>query len=345
MSNRDIIVIGASAGGVEALRQLVRSLPADLPAAVLLTIHFPEHGTSVLPQILRRSSLLPVMHATDGEQILPGRVYVARPDYHMLVRPEGICLVRGPKENGNRPAIDPLFRSAAVAFGRRVIGVVLTGNLDDGTSGLASIKRRGGLAVVQDPSDALFPSMPRSAIENVEVDHVVALDQLPQLLVRLAHEDVDVRNRPTSPDDIIEDELAAADLGAIEHPAQHPGHVSPYSCPDCGGVLWELKDGEFSRFRCRVGHAWTGEALLAEQSDGLDVALWTALRTLEESAALARQIAARQRSKGVERLAARFDEQAESIERRAASIRDVLMEQRDTQTQPDLDRAEPRRAS
>ena len=185
MTERDIIVIGASAGGVEAVRQLVRSLPSRLDASIFIAIHFPAHGTSMLPRILSREGHLPVVHAFDGDTVIRGRIYVAPPDSHLLFEHRRIQLARGPRENGCRPAIDPMFRSAAVAFGPRTIGVVLTGNLDDGTSGLASIKRHGGLAVVQDPDDARFPSMPLSALEHVVVDRVVpirgmwsALDEL-----------------------------------------------------------------------------------------------------------------------------------------------------------------------
>jgi two-component system chemotaxis response regulator CheB len=185
MAGRDIIVVGASAGGVEALQAVARTLPTKFAGSIFVTLHFPEHGTSHLPRILSRTGALPAVHAADGESIVPGRIYVAPPDYHLLLHRKRIRLVRGPKENGSRPAIDPMFRSAAVAFGPRVIGVVLTGNLDDGTSGLRAIKRRGGLAVVQDPDDALFPSMPQSAIDHVDVDRVVPLHGLAKTLAEL----------------------------------------------------------------------------------------------------------------------------------------------------------------
>jgi two-component system chemotaxis response regulator CheB len=175
MAERDIIVVGASAGGVEALRELVHSLPDRLDASIFVTIHFPSSGKSVLPRILARAGHLPVRHPSGNEAILPGQIYVAPPNSHLLLRPRGIRLVRGPREHGHRPAIDPMFRSAALAFGPRVVGVVLTGNLDDGTSGLAAIRRRGGLTLVQDPDDALFPSMPRSAIDHVQVDQIVPI--------------------------------------------------------------------------------------------------------------------------------------------------------------------------
>jgi two-component system chemotaxis response regulator CheB len=188
--SRDIIVVGASAGGVEALQQLAASLPADFPGSLFVSVHFPEHGTSALPQILARAGPLPALHARDGEPITPGKIYIAPPDHHLLLSRHGVRVVHGPKENGNRPAIDPMFRSAAIAFGPRVIGVVMTGNLDDGTSGLAVIKRRGGKAVVQDPDDALFPSMPRSAIEHVGVDCVVPARMMGGALAQLMAEPV-----------------------------------------------------------------------------------------------------------------------------------------------------------
>ncbi len=185
MSHRDMVVIGASAGGIKALQQLVRALPAALPATIFVTVHFPEQASSALPRILARAGALSATHAVDGEMIERARIYVAPPDSHLVLSPEGIRLEHGPREHGNRPAIDPMFRSAALAFGRRVIGVVLTGTLDDGTSGLAEIKRNGGLAVVQDPADAEFSSMPQSAVDHVAVDRIVPIQLLGPTLVEL----------------------------------------------------------------------------------------------------------------------------------------------------------------
>ncbi len=202
MPGHDIIVIGASAGGVEALTNLVSLLPGELPASLFIVLHVPPHGSSVLPRILGRKSQLPVVHASHGEPILPGRVYVAPPDHHLLIRRGVIHLSRGPRENGHRPALDPLFRSAAVAYGPRVVGVVLSGSLDDGTAGLEAIKQRGGLAMVQDPNEALYPGMPRSAVETVAVDHVAPISELAVLLDHLAHDAVeDESGDPPMPDD------------------------------------------------------------------------------------------------------------------------------------------------
>ncbi|MFL5614565.1 MAG: chemotaxis protein CheB [Gemmatimonadaceae bacterium] len=324
---RHIIVIGASAGGVEALTRLVGDLAPDIGAALFVTLHFPPNSTSALPRILTRAGDLRAMHASDGQEIEEGKIYLARPDHHLLIFRDHVRLYRGARENGNRPAVDPMFRSAAVAYGPRVTGVVLSGNLDDGTSGLLAIKRRGGTAVVQDPEDAMFPAMPQSAIEHVAVDHVVKLDRLAALLNELA-------KRPPTREDIVasdearkELEFAELDLGRIEDVADHPGVLAPFGCPDCGGTLWELREGNLVRFRCRVGHAWTSEALLARQSETLDAALWTALRALEESAALSQQLAARARGRGNDRLADRFADNAELAMRRASTIRDVLLEE------------------
>jgi len=328
MPNRDIIVVGASAGGVEALQRLAASLPSDFPASVFISVHFPEGGTSVLPRILARAGALPAEHARNGEQIQPGRIYVAPPDHHLLLTTSGLRIVRGPKENGNRPAIDPMFRSAALAFGPRVIGVVLTGNLDDGTSGLAAVKRHRGVAVVQDPDDAIFPSMPQSAIAHVDVDCVVPLRAIADTLLELMDQPVDTAEYSPMPDDVKENALSAGDLETIEDPAHHPGMLSAFGCPDCGGVLWELREGDFTRYRCRVGHAWTGEALLAEQGTTVDEALWVALRALEENAALYRQMARRHESRGLPELASRCTVHAEVAEGHAAIVRESLLRER-----------------
>ncbi len=187
MPGHDIIVVGASAGGVEALSELVKNLPSDLNATVFIVLHVPSHGTSVLPNILNRAGALRSHHAKDGQAIVPGRIYIAPPNYHLLIKHGHVHLSRGASENSHRPAIDPLFRTAARAYGRRVVGVVLTGVLDDGTAGLMAVKMRGGMAVVQDPDDAMYSGMPRSAIANVmDIDFVLPLSKIPAELVNLA---------------------------------------------------------------------------------------------------------------------------------------------------------------
>jgi two-component system chemotaxis response regulator CheB len=327
MKGHDIITIGASAGGVEALREMARQLPADLPAAVFVVLHVSPHAASILPQLLSRSGPLPASHAVDGEPIRPGRIYVAPPDHHLLIHQDSIRLSRGPRENGVRPAVDPLFRTAARWHGPGVVGVVLSGTLDDGAAGLLAIKERGGVAVVQDPDDALFPWMPRAAMDVVAVDHVLPASGISELINRLARSGPAGQGDGPVPDDMeIESAMAEFDLDAIQGD-DRPGTPSGFACPDCAGVLWEIHDGEMVRYRCRVGHAWSPTSLLAEQSKALEVVLWTAFRALEERAAMAARMAEQFRSRGQVRSAARFVDQARDAKAKSAVIRRVLMKE------------------
>jgi len=324
MPGRDIIAIGTSAGGVEALSKLVSYLPADLPAALLVVMHLPPHGTSVLPQILSRAGPLRAVHPQHGEPIKRGQIYVAPPDQHLLIKDSVIHLSRGPRENGHRPAIDPLFRSAARAYGLQVVGVILSGALDDGTAGLQAVKMRRGIAIVQEPSECLFPGMPQSAIENVKVDYVLPLTEIAATLTHLANEELPVDVAVPSAEMAAEIEIAELDMARIED-EDRPGIASTFGCPDCGGTLWELHDGELIRFRCRVGHAFSIETLLAEQSEQLEEALWIALRALEESASLATRMAEKAEKQEHTLTAERYYEQAEDARRRAALIQKVLL--------------------
>jgi two-component system chemotaxis response regulator CheB len=327
MPDHGIVVVGASAGGVEALAELAASLPDDLAAAVFVVLHLPAAGTSALPEILRRHGPLPAAHVKDGEPIRPGRIYVAPPDHHVLVRTGHVHLSRGPRENGHRPAIDPLFRSAAREYATGVIGVVLSGALDDGTAGLLAIKSRGGVAVVQKPTDALYPGMPGHALEHVQVDHVVAAASMGKLLTRLVADLPDAPGEPAPAEMRVEVEREGFALEAFE--SNHPGRPSGLSCPDCNGVLWQIKDGGLERYRCRVGHAWTPESLLVQQSEALEAALWVALRSLEERAALSRRLAEPARRRGHSITATRFEEQAAEAQQAARLVRDLLLN-RDT---------------
>lgn len=320
---RNMIVVGASAGGVEALRTLVSGLPVDLPATVLVVLHVPPYGASVLPAILERSGPLPARHPHQREPLSESQLWVAPPDKHLVVVDGEISLTRGPRENGLRPAIDVLFRSAARERGPQVIGVVLSGVLDDGTAGLSAIAAQGGTTVVQDPEDALYPGMPSSAIEHVAVDHVVPIADMAELLVRLCKEEVVEVARPVPPLLAIETDMALMDDDAMNR-SDRPGRPSGFSCPDCNGVLWEIRDGELVRYRCRVGHAWSAESLLGQQSEQLDSALWMALRGLEEKAALAKTLEQRAQERGSALSAARFMQQADDATRAASLIRSML---------------------
>lgn len=325
MENRDIVVIGASAGGVEALIRIVAALPADFRAAVFVTLHVPPGAPSALAGILSRKGPLPAVNPRDGEPIEPGRIYVAPPDHHMLVKPGCIRLSRGPRENSARPAVDPMFRTAARAYRARVVAVVLTGTLDDGTAGMMVVKGLGGTAVVQDPEDAPFPGMPASVLQHVAVDHVLPLAGIPDLLVRLARETIS--RTGDSPAAEVPDitEVTMTGMNA-QLPEPQEGAQAGLSCPDCGGTLWEREEGGFVHYRCRVGHSFGEASLQAEQVGALEAALWTALRALEENAALSRRMSERMTGRGSPSLARRFEEQAAEMHRKAEMIRDVLLE-------------------
>lgn len=324
MSGNRIVVIGASAGGVEALRQLVGTLPSDFPASILVVVHFPSHGTSVLPNILSRAGHLRALHPHDGDKLVKGQIFIAPPDKHLLVKRGHITLTRGPSENGHRPAIDPLFRTAARTYGRQVIGVVLSGMLDDGTAGLAAIKNRGGVTIVQSPEEAIFPGMPQNAIENLEIDYILPVSEIASLLVRLAHENIAESEEPPSDEIEYETDIAELNMSAIENEIP-PGQISTYICPECGGTLWEITDGDVLRYRCHVGHAFTSQTLMSEQNDALEAALWVALRTLEDSSSLAKRMAERARSRRFPHAVERFEKQAQNASEHAKIIRDVLL--------------------
>lgn len=324
MPGHDIVVIGASAGGVEALKTVMSGLPADLPASIFVVLHIPDNGTSVLPNILNRSGPLPASHPVNMEEISQGRVYVAPTDSHLLIKQGYMRLTRGPKENGHRPAVDPLFRTAARAYGGRVIGVILSGTLDDGTAGMIAIKERGGLTVAQSPETALYTGMPLSAIENARVDYILPVSEIGSMLSRLVREPVDEKGEET-----VSEELdMEADIVELEPESlraeKRPGVPSRFTCPECNGVLWELGDEELMRFRCRVGHAYSSESLLAGQFDGVEAALWAALRALEENISLSARVAARMRSRGHLQTAERFERQVSEAESQAEVLRRLL---------------------
>ena len=322
VAGRDIIVIGASAGGVGALCEVIEYLPPDFPAAVFVVLHLAPHGRSALPSILGRSGCLPASHPSPGEPIEPGRIYVAPPDHHLAIDGDRIILSRNASENGHRPAIDVLFRTAARAFGPRVVGVVLTGNLDDGTAGLSAIKRCGGAAVVQDPDEADYSSMPESAIANVNVDHVLPLGDIGPLLDRLAREP-----RPAVIADCGNVEEEPYEMGANDNDLGGPGpngEPSGFTCPDCGGALYEWPGEKLLHFRCRTGHAFSPESLLAKQSETLDAALWAALRSLEENAAMARRMEKRAREHDNEVSRRRYERRAHDAETHARLLRSML---------------------
>lgn len=318
MDRVDTIVVGASAGGVEAITRLVALLPPDLPAAILVVVHFPERSTSVLPAILSRNGKLPAVHAEDGLAIENGRIYCAPPGLHLLVRDGHMSLVNGPRENGHRPAIDPLFRTAAHARRSRVVSVLLSGLLDDGTMGTWAVHRQGGTTICQDPDDALFGDMPRHAIEVGAARHVLPLDEIGRLLAELAGQEV----APLTPDEAMQDptEMSLGELARLER----RGRPSAFVCPECQGTLFEFAEEGVMHYRCRVGHSYLPDSLSANQEGVLEAALWTALRAVEEHNDLLHTMLDRAEKHGFETSARGYRHKLEEGASRLELLRRVL---------------------
>jgi two-component system chemotaxis response regulator CheB len=323
---RDIIVVGASAGGIEALKILFGALPGDLAASVFVVIHTSAQSPGILAGILNHAGPLRATPVKSAERIEAGKVYVASPDHHLIIEPGLARATRGPKENRFRPAVDPLFRSAAQTYGPRVIGVVLTGGLDDGSAGLWAIKHLGGTAVVQDPDEAYAPSMPRHALQRVDVDHCVRLMDMPRLLTRLVSEPSADRREIEMPRHIgIEVNIAKAEsplhAGVLEL-----GPASDFACPECHGVLRELKEEGLPRFRCHTGHAYSPESLMAELNETVEDALWNAVRSVQESALLMQHLAVHAAAGHDDAAALRLKQSAENAQKRADLVRRFVLE-------------------
>jgi two-component system, chemotaxis family, protein-glutamate methylesterase/glutaminase len=324
MSNRNIIVIGGSAGATGPLKDILKRLPQDIPAAVFVVLHIPARGIGMLSMVAAAASQLPVRQADDGMIIENGHIYLAAPDYHLLVYEKRLVLGRGPRENLVRPAIDPLFRSAAMHHGPRVIGVVLSGLLSDGAAGLNAIKRCGGVAVVQEPSDALSDEMPRRAMEATTVDLCVPGAKLGDVLCDLARESAG-NALPVGPEIALEVEIAAGARIGSDALAKIADPVA-LTCPSCGGVLSKLKNENPLRFRCQVGHSYTAEALAKEQEGRVDEALRVALRIIEERAELVHRMAEDGRQSGRRAVAEMYDSRAEEYRRYADTIRKAVLQ-------------------
>lgn len=322
MPGRNILVIGGSTGAIQPLRRVLSQLPLDFPAAVFVVLHTATNSPGVLPRILGGSGQLPVAYASDGDRIEEGHVYVAPSDRHLILKKDHMRITRGPRENRFRPAVDPLFRTAAVAHGPAVIGIVLSGGLDDGAVGLAMIKTHGGIAIVQDPVEADAPGMPQTALQQVAVDYIVGTEEMAALIERLVAEPLARSEaRMRNPDRTDVSETGADDI----HRQKKMGAPSPFTCPECGGALWEYRDGQLLQFHCHIGHRFGGDSLVAAQNEALDHALWAGLRALEESAELRRRMANHARDRKMVSLAEEYDRHADESEARAGLIRRVLM--------------------
>lgn len=323
---RDIVVIGASAGGVDAIVGLLQSLPEGLAAAILVVLHIPSHTPSQLDEVLEQKTPFSAVVAKDGDVLERGRVYVASADRHLMVTSDGIRVTRGPKESRARPSIDVLFRSAAVAYGPRVIGVVLSGALDDGTAGLWAIRDHGGVALAQCPDEAQVASMPQSAIEHVQIDTVGPVKELASRIAALVNESAaEPEVSPSDQRHQVENTIALEGNG-LQAGVMNIGDVSKYTCPDCHGVLVQIEEGSIVRFRCHTGHAFSIQSLIVEVNDAIDDGLWATIRAIEERIMLLRQVATLSRSTGHEVEAHQCSAQADDAERRLKPLRDLVLD-------------------
>jgi two-component system, chemotaxis family, protein-glutamate methylesterase/glutaminase len=304
----DVVAIGASAGGLRPLRAVIAGLPEDFPASVLVVMHVSATGTSVLPQILGRATRLEVVGAEDGIALTPGRVIVARPDRHLLVDDDHVLLSRGPRENGHRPAIDPLLRALAHTRGPRAAGVILSGTRDDGTQGLAELKRCGGVAIVQDPEEAEYSAMPANAMAGTPIDAVLPAEAIAPLLAELA------AGRPRGKNSRKADPFFLAGGETAVN----------ITCPDCGGVVTESDDAGVLHFRCHIGHRFSPRSLLALHAEGVERAMWTAARSLEDRAMLLRRLAERAEAAGNASSTTQFEANARIADEEARAIRTAI---------------------
>jgi two-component system, chemotaxis family, protein-glutamate methylesterase/glutaminase len=322
MANRDILAIGTSAGGFEALRFLAGEFSPDFPASILVVIHLPSQFRSTLDAILTQAGPLQATFAVDGEKLERGHIYIAPPERHLLVESKELRLGLGPRENNARPALDPLFRSAALCCGARAIGAVLTGTLGDGAAGLLALRQHGGITVVQDPGDAAFPEMPTTALTRSQPNHVVGLAGMPALFEKLVRQP-EGQPMPVTGAIEYEVEIARGGRGSMSE-MDRIGRRSVLACPDCHGVMWEIDEGELVRYRCHVGHAYSAEIMSLALDDNLRRAFGSALRALDERTSLARKLEKQASGSGRTQIAESWAERAREFEQEAKVIRDSI---------------------
>ncbi len=322
MACHDIVVLGASAGGIEALKAVISGLPQDLPAALFAVIHIGGQSENLLAQNLARSTALRVKTVEGDEPIERGLLLVARADHHLLVLEDRVQITRGPRENLWRPSIDVLFRSAAVAHGPRVIGVILSGLLDDGSVGVVAIKRCGGIALAQEPNEATFPDMPAAAIRTGCIDHVLPIQEIGPMLARFVERPADSAT-PIADDLKLEADIAAT--GRSTRALQDKlGELSPFTCPECGGPLWK-QGGGVLHFRCLIGHGYTANALLDAPGQDVDSTLWVAVRQFEQRSQLQYEMAEEQTASGHLPRAAYYQQRAVEMQAHAQVLRALLL--------------------
>jgi two-component system chemotaxis response regulator CheB len=338
------VAIGASAGGFDALMQLAAALPLDFPASILVTLHLSNQFRSSLDELLTRAGRLQATFARDGDRLQHGRIYIAPPDRHLLLEGDRVALGVGPRENNSRPAIDPMLRSAAICCCGRTIGVVLTGTLGDGASGLWAVNQCGGITVVQDPRSAAYPEMPQTALQLVRPDHVVDLQSIPELLDQLVRQPVG-ESRTAPPGIRFEVEVARGEKGYAMKEMDQIGRRSVLSCPECQGVMWEIDEGGSVRYRCHVGHTYAAELLNLALDEGLRRALASAQRALEERIALAGRLHSQAERSGHRRLVSTWSARIREYEQEMIVIRDAIRRMEEIAAREELRRTDPKQAT
>lgn len=307
------------------MQRVISALPTEFAAAIFVAIHTAAEGPRLLAEIFGRMSSLPVVYASNEELIRKSHIYLAPPDRHLLLEGKRMKVTVGPRENRHRPAIDPLFRSAARSYGARAIGILFSGLLDDGSAGLKAITGHGGVSMVQDPNEARFAAMPRNAVRNDSPQYVLPAEQIAPTLIALVNERAGLNKEEGQGSELDNEvKIAAVDMSSIER--DKAGAPSVYSCPECNGILWEMREGEILRFRCRVGHAFGAESLLVSKKEELEGALWAALRALEERAALHRRLSEHAAIGHNPRAANQFRQSAADLQQQAQTIRTLLLE-------------------
>ena len=326
MTKRNIIVIGASAGGFDSLKKLVSGFSADLEASVFIVWHISPDISGILPQVLSQHGPLPAANAIDGEPILKSRIYVAPPDHHLLIENDTIRVKKGPKENLFRPAIDPLFRSAAYHYGNKAIGVILSGALDDGVAGLWTIKQNGGIAVVQDPKEASVPSMPATAIREVAVDHIVPISEMSGLLSDLCNVELPEEKSESYKDELTKKEIDIAEgENAFRTGVFQMGELTPFTCPECHGVLAQITEGARARYRCHTGHAFSAETLLMAVNENIEDSIYNAIRGLEENVMLLNHVGDHFAEMNEPRRAADYFKRAKETSKKSDLLRETIL--------------------
>jgi two-component system, chemotaxis family, protein-glutamate methylesterase/glutaminase len=317
-----IVVIGTSAGGNVVLPELLKQLNPALPAAVFIATHMPKHSVAELfVKRVQKYTPLKCKIAAHSETIQPGHVYISKPDHHLLIKNSTMILGKGPMENRYRPSIDALFRSAAAAYGSRVVGIVLTGLLEDGAAGLLAIKRSGGRTIVQDPNEAQYPDMPNAALKALKPDHMIPVNEMGKVIESI------MSKRPKKikvPADIITEANIAERVNVGIDELQEIGEHSLYSCPDCGGGLWQLTSNGITRYRCHVGHAYTEDGLLTNMQSNTESALWTAIRIIEERRNLLKTLADKEKTRGSKEVALRYKTRMKELDEQITQLRRVL---------------------